>query len=97
MLISDSSLSSLRAAVTKDIKIVISLPLQERALRLIDGVDDFSTELSWLHTYWNWLAVRWCKTQASSDNALGAMKDIVNKESVRTATPDRCTVLSRDV
>ena len=39
----------------------------------------FSTNLSWLDTYWNWHTVRWCGKQAFSGNEHGIIKNIANE------------------
>ena len=41
--------------------------------------------------------LRWCGTQASSDNAQSLIENAVNEASMRTTTPNWCAVLSGEV
>ena len=41
--------------------------------------------------------LRWCGTQASSDNAQSIIENAVNEASMRTTTPNWCAVLSGEI
>ena len=53
-----------------------------------------SEELSWLDACENRQVLRWCGTQATSDNAQSIIENAVNVTSRRTTTSNWCTVLS---
>ena len=55
------------------------------------------SKLSWLDGCNNKEVVRWSGTRASGHYAQGVINRLVDEESVRTATPNKCLVLSRKV